>query len=129
MRNYVQGRGIRPAIHRFDANAKILGRGLAIFDKHIEIAVLSKMPVSRSSNSNPRPPRFLFSSNSHSYGYVRLRILVEVLHVRMRWSAVEIEVVFLRVFAMIAFAGVKPKIRSFRIGSLPFQRARLNTSS
>jgi hypothetical protein len=39
MRNDVQRRGIRSPVHRFDAHTNVFGVRLAIFDKHIEIAV------------------------------------------------------------------------------------------
>jgi len=38
-----------------------------------------------------------------------LRILVQILHVGMRGSAVEVEVIFLYILAMIAFVAGKPK--------------------
>src|SRR5215813_5736975 len=52
---------------------------------------------------------------------MRLWILVEVLHIGMGWSTVEIKVVVLHVFAMIAFTGRQAKSAFFqnRIFSIP----------
>ena len=45
-----------------------------------------------------------------------MRILVQVLHVRVRGGAVEVEIVFLNVLAMIAFAICQAKQTFFQDG-------------
>ena len=42
-------------------------------------------------------------------GERRLRVLVEILHVGMRWRAVEVEVIFFDVFAVVALAVGEPE--------------------
>ena len=64
----------------------------------------SKTPVSSSSYSSSLRLRSALVATRSSYGIGRLRVLVEVLHVRVRRRAVEVEVVLLDVLAVIPLA-------------------------
>ena len=64
----------------------------------------SKTPVSSSSNSGSLPFRACDSPHKLAVRESSLRILVQKLHIRVRRRGVEIEVVLLYIFAMIAFA-------------------------
>ena len=86
------------------------GDCLGIFDEHIEVAIVVE---------DAGVEQFIFelvsgrvagsSSTRSSYGKARLRILVEILHVGVGRRAVEVEVVFLHVLAVIAFAVGQPE--------------------
>src|SRR5262245_34520796 len=87
-----------------DLNQDVLRRLLGVFHKDIEVTV-------RIENSGVDQFVFGFLSASSSIGFDqfvigigRLRVLVEILHVGVRRRAIEIEVIFLHVLAVIAFA-------------------------
>ena len=103
-RQYVQLGRFRAAVIDADLDQDVFRRFLGIFDEHVEIAVLIE---------HSRIEQFVFELIA-SAATVRLdkiavresslRVLVEVLHVRMGRSAVEVKVVFLDILAVIAFA-------------------------
>src|SRR5271169_1771376 len=109
MRKDVQGSGIRSAVDGLNAHAKILCRRLAVFDKYVEIAVLVENPGVQKFELKSSPSALPVFLQQPLVWVPRLRVFVEVLHVGMGRSAVEVEVVFLGVFAMIAFAGRQTK--------------------
>ena len=87
-----------------DLDQNVFRRFLGIFHEHVEIAILVE-------DAGVEQFVLEFGAAAAAAGVdeirVRkrsLRILVEVLHVRMRRRAVEVEVVFLDVLAVIAFA-------------------------
>ena len=120
-------RSFGPAIERLDPDADVFGRGLRIFDEDIEVPIVIKHSGVEQFvfQATSRAPSILL--NQIPIRKLALRILVEVLHVAVRRSVVEIEVIFFDVLAVIAFDGTRPNARSFRIGSRPFQNARANT--
>ena len=65
--------------------------------------------MSSSSYSTPAGSGSRFVSDQIVVGIGRLRILVEILHVGMRRRAVEVEVVFLHVLAVVALAVGQPE--------------------
>ena len=82
------------------------GAGFGIFDEHIEVAIVIEDAGVHQFILRSSLPLRLFSSTSSRVGKFRLRILVEILHVGVRGRAVEVEVILLDVFAVIAlFAG------------------------
>src|ERR1700761_155678 len=102
----------RSAITHADLDQDVLWRLLGILDKNVKIAILVK---------TSRVQEFIFHVttvapsvrlNQIDVGKRRLRILVQVLHVRVRRGAVEVEVVFFKVFAMVALA-VRQTERTF----------------
>src|SRR5271163_1580354 len=100
----MQERGLGASIADADFNQQIVGRRLRVFNKNIEIAIVVE-------NAGVQQLVFLFIARALAIGLdevvVRigaLRVLVEILHVGVCGSAVEVEVVLLYVLAMITFA-------------------------
>ena len=93
-----------PAITHADLDQDVLRRLLGIFHKNIEVAIFvedARIQQLIFHVATIAPPVGL---DQIAVGKRRLRILVQVLHVRVRRRAVEIEVVFLDVFAVVALA-------------------------
>ena len=109
------------AVVNADLNQDVVRRLFGILHEHIEIAILVKHAgidqFVLELVAAPPPARF----HKIRVRKCRLRILVEVLHVRVRRRAVEIEVVLLDVFAMIALAVREPEqaLLENRILSVP----------
>ena len=87
-----------------DLDQDVRRRGLRIFDEHIEIPVVIEYPgidqfIFRIVAA--APPVGL---DQIAIRIRRLWILIQILHVRMGWSAIEVVIVFLHILAMIAFA-------------------------
>jgi hypothetical protein len=92
-----------------DLNQQVFRRFLRIFDEHVEVPIVVE---------NPRVEQLILrlcaaaaAARIDQIG-VRvgsLRILVQVLHVRVRRRAVEVEVILLDVFAVVAFAVREPE--------------------
>ena len=112
-----------------DLDEDVLRRFLGVLDEHVEVAVLVEDPgidqLVLELVLSPAPVRV---STRSAYGNADCGILVQVLHVRVRRRAIQVEVVLLDVLAVIALALVSPKSRSLRIGSEPFQSARAKQS-
>src|SRR5205814_2013479 len=95
-------RRLRTAIGRADPYADILRPVLGVLDKYIEVAVafeyagVEQLDLRLASRAPPALNQLIVREG-------RLRILVQTLHVRMRRSRIEVEVVFLYIFAMIPF--------------------------
>ena len=87
----------------------VLGRFLRILDEHVEVAVLVEDPgidqLILELASAPAPVPF------HEVGIRerRLGILVQILHIRVRRRAIQVEVVLLDVLAVIALAVGEPE--------------------
>ncbi len=103
-RQHVQRRRIGAAVGDADLHQQVVRRGLSVFDEDVEVAaavehagvqqfVLGLMPAARA-----------VGAHDVVVGIGRLRVLVQVLHVRVRGRAVEVEVVLLDVLAVVAFA-------------------------
>jgi hypothetical protein len=78
--------------------------GFGVFDKHIEVATLleGRAQGVDQLEFGRVPPASPILFDQKTIGKFDLRILVQHLHVRMRRRAVEVKVVFLDVFAVIA---------------------------
>ena len=85
------------------------GAALAYSTKTSKYRLSSNTPVSSSSYSSSCLPRLRLVATRSSYGIGRLRVLVQVLHVRVRRRAVEVEVVLLDVLAVVALAVGQPE--------------------
>ena len=103
-RQNVQFGLLRAAIVDADLDQNVFRRLFGILDEHVEVAILIEYA---------RVEQFVFEFiasaaaarlDKIAIGECRLRILVEVLHVRMGRRAVEIEVIFLDVLAVVALA-------------------------
>src|ERR1700734_1001669 len=100
----MQERWLGASIAYADFDQQVVGRLLRVFDKNVEVAVVVE-------NAGVQQLVFLFVARALAVGIdevgVRIgamRVLVEVLHVRVGGSAIEVEVVLLYVLAMITFA-------------------------
>ena len=100
----VHGGRLRPAVPDADPDEDVLRRRLRVFDEHVEVPVVVE---------DAGVDQLEFGLVARAVGVrghelvVRirpLRVLVEVLHVRVGRSAVEVEVVLLHVFAVVALA-------------------------
>ena len=104
-RQHVNRGAFRPAIDDFDADQNVAAIGFRVFDRHVEIAILVE---------DARIEQFVFEilisparilGNQVFVREARLGILVKHLHVAVRRRAVEVEIVFLDILAVIALAG------------------------
>src|SRR5262249_12529876 len=93
-----------PAVVDTDLDEDVLGRFLRILDENIEVAILIE-------DAGVEQLIFEFIAiaaaagiDEVAIGIGSLRILVEVLHVRMGWRAVEIKVVLFDVLPVVALA-------------------------
>jgi hypothetical protein len=124
-RQHVQHRGFRPAIAHGDLHQDVFGSCLGVLDEHVEVAIPGEDPgVQQLVFELVAPPRPV-GAHQVVVGIGALRVLVQVLEIRVRRRRVEVEVVFLDVLAVIAFAigeSEQPLLQD-RIGAVP-QRQR-----
>src|SRR5580704_16175739 len=110
-----------PAVENSDSNQDVLWCFLGVFDKHVEIAIIIE---------NARVDQLIFEvvasapaigTHQEVVGIRLLWIFVEVLHVRVRGRAVQVEVIFLDVLAVIPFVVRQSKKAFFedRIFAVP----------
>ena len=103
-RQDLQIRRFGAAIVNADLDQDVFASGLRILDKDVEVAVLvedarvEQLVLEFVAAADPA------RLNQIAVGIGCLRVLVEVLHVRVRGRAVEVEVVLLHILAVIAFA-------------------------
>ena len=98
----VQGLLLRAAVRGLDADADFLRGTLRVLDGHVEVAVLVKNPGVQKLELRffpPAPPVFFGQPVVREFG---LRILVEGLHVGVGGGIVNVEIIFLDVFAVVA---------------------------
>jgi len=117
----VQGGCFRSPIADADFNQDVLGIGFGVFDEDIEITVFVENSGIEQFIFQFVPAAIAVGGDQVLIGVSRLRILIEVLHVGVRGRAIQVKVIFLHVFAVIALLLLSPNNRSFRMGSLPFQ--------
>ena len=87
-----------------DLDQDVFGRLLGVFDEHVEVAILVEHAGVEQFVLELVAAAAAAGLDEVGVGEGRLRILVEVLHVRMGRRAVEVEVVFLDILAVIALA-------------------------
>src|SRR5229473_5644812 len=102
LRQDVQCGGFGPAIYRGDSNENVFDVGFGILDENVKIAASGKNTcvVQFKLRLTTAATLVLFQQ-----GFVRkfrLRIFVEHAHVAVRGCRVEVEIIFLNVFAVIA---------------------------
>ena len=102
-RKQPQTRRFRTAVRGRDLDENVFDIAFRVLDEHVEIAVLSE-----DSGIQQFVLRIVLAAAAILFdklrvGECRLRILVQILHVGMRGRAVEVEVIFLYVLAVIAF--------------------------
>src|SRR5271156_4971497 len=95
---------LRPAIGDADLDEEVLSRVLGIFHKNIEVAIFVEDSGIQEFIFHVATIPLSVLLNQIAVGESRLRILVQVLHVGVSGRAVEVEVVFLSVFAVVCLA-------------------------
>ncbi len=103
-RQQVQRRRVGTAVGHGDAHQQVLGRGLGVFDEDVEVAPVVEHAGVQQFVLGLVPAAAAIGLHQVVVGVGRLRVLVQVLHVRVRGRAVEVEVVLLDVFAVVALA-------------------------
>ena len=102
LREDVERSGFGPAIHSGDSNENVLDVGFGILDENIEIAVLGK-------DAGVEQFEFRLAAIAATVFFEQpcvrkfcLRIFVKHAHIAVRGSGIQIKVIFLHVFAVIA---------------------------
>src|SRR6266478_9540457 len=104
-----------------DLDQDVFGARLGVLDEHIEIAVFGEgTGVQQLILEISAIPAAVFFDD-FSVRKFKLGILVESLHVRVRGSRIEIEIILLHVLAMISFIARKAKEAFFEdwIAAIP----------
>src|SRR5215472_5226890 len=103
-RKHIERSLLGSAIENRDSSQDVFRSLLGIFHKHIEIAVVFKDASVYQLVLRVVPGSFSVGFYQVVVWECSLRIFVEIFHVGVRWRAVEIEVVLLDIFAVVAFA-------------------------
>src|SRR5437868_2534646 len=112
---------LRPAVANFYSDADVFRVGFCVFDKYVEITIFIK---------DSGIQQFILWASAATIPVLfdqlciwksGLRIFVEILHVGMRRSRIEIEVILLHVLAVICFARDKTiqTFLQYRIVTIP----------
>src|SRR5262249_51346566 len=96
--------GFRTAVVHRDAGQDILGGGLGVLDKYVEVTVVGEHTGVHQLVFKAVPAPTAVFLDQLCVGKLRLRVFVEELHVGVRRRRVKIEVVFLHILAVVAFA-------------------------
>ena len=115
----------RTAVADLDTDAEVLRPILRVLDKDVEIAVLIEDAGIEQLEFGTRAVAAAVLAHQPLVRVLRLRVLVQVLHVAVGRSAIDVEVVLLQVFAMVALGRDQPE-RAFlqdRVSTVP-QRQR-----
>src|SRR5580698_1883713 len=115
----VQRCGLRTTIKGFDADTKVLARGLRILDKNVEVAVLVEHACFQKLKLKSTAAPFSILIQKPLVGERSLWVFIEVLHVGVGGSAVDVEVVLLHILAVVALAGSEAEGALFQDGILP----------
>ena len=99
----------RPAIVHGDPDEHVFRALLGVFDEHVEVAVVVEDAGVEQLVLELLPRSSPVRLDQVPVGKLALRVLVEVLHVRVRRRAVEVEVVLLHVLAVVALAVGEPE--------------------
>ena len=101
-RQEVQFRRVRSPVGRGDPDQDVFRPGFGILDEDVEVSVVVEDAGVEEFILHLVPGATTVRLHQVGVGEGRLRVLVEVLHVRVGRRAVEVEVVFLDVLAVIA---------------------------
>src|SRR5687767_14725098 len=104
----------RPTVMNRDANEYIFRAFLRVLDKNIKIPVIVKYTRIQQLVFKLFPRAPPVGLDQVQIGILTLRVLVEVLHVRVRRRAVEIEVVLLDILAVVRLAVGEPEQALFQ---------------
>src|SRR5437762_5094202 len=103
-RQHMQRGPFRAAIEYGDSNQNALWRFLRILHKHVEIAVFIEDSRIKQLILELLARTMPVCLHQVPIRELRLRVFVEILHIGMSRCAIEIEVVFLHILAVISFA-------------------------
>ena len=115
-RQYINFGRLRPAVTHADLDEEVFWRLLGIFHEDVEVAVFVEDSCVQEFVLHVVTGAPLVRLDQIAVGIFRLRILVQVLHVRVRRRAVEIEVIFFDVFAVVGLAVRQPEHTFFEDG-------------
>src|SRR5271166_6095004 len=104
----------RSAIRYRNFDENVLGAGLRVFHKYIEISIVVECACIEQFELCLILAALPVLLDQLAVGKRCLGILVEVLHVGMRWRRVEIEVVLLHILAVITFISCQAKKSLFQ---------------
>ena len=100
----MEGGRLRPAIAHADLDKHVLGTLLRILHEHVKVAVVVEDACVQKLVFEVASVALPASSQQIIVGKSGLGILVQILHVGMRWRAVQIEVILFDVLTVVAFA-------------------------
>ena len=112
----MQGRCFGPAIRCRNANANIFDVGLGVLNKDIEVAVLLEDPGIQQLVFGIKLAAPAALGDQRRIGILALGILVQILHVGVRRSVVEVEIALLDVFAVVALVAAHAEEPFFEDG-------------
>src|SRR4051812_40582940 len=99
----------RPTVENRNLYQNVFDISLGILDLHIKVAVLLEYSSIQQLIFWLMFIHAAILRNQHVVRKRRMRILVQILHIRMGWRAVEIEEILLFIFAVITFVAVESK--------------------
>ena len=115
-RQHLQRGRVRPAVCGRDPDGDLLGRRLGVFDQDVKPAVFGKHARVEEFVLRPLPlPQPIFG-HQLIVGKGTLRVAVPQAHQRVRGGVVNVEVVFLDVFAMVALERGKAEEPFLEVG-------------
>jgi hypothetical protein len=115
----VQRRGLRPAVDGGDARQDVVRPGLGVLDEHVEVAVLGEDAGIHQLVFHVQLAALPVDPHQLLVGEGPLRILVEHAHVGVGGRAVQVVVVLLDVFAVVALRSGQAEEPLFEDGVLP----------
>src|SRR6266403_1713566 len=98
-----------PAIVHGDTDEHVFRALLGVFDKNVKVAVVVKYAGVEQLVLELFPRAPPVGLDKVPVGILTLRVFIEVLHVGVRWRALEVEVVLLDVLAMVRLAVGEPE--------------------
>src|SRR5215470_5930367 len=100
---------LRPTIVRSNSNENVFVFRLCVFNKNVEVAILVEDSCIEEFELGLRAATALVFIHKPAVRKFGLRIFVQRFHVAMSRRGIEVEVILLYVFAVIAFVACKPK--------------------
>ena len=96
-------RVVRPAIANFNSNTEIFWTFFRVLDEDVEVAIFIKGTGIEQLELRSATLSTCVLSNQPLVRVLGLRVLVQVLHVAMSRSTVDVEVVLLEIFTVVTF--------------------------
>src|SRR6266487_3198782 len=125
----VQVSRLRSAVESSDADENIIGTSFGIFDKNIEVAILTKDACIEQLIFGHALAALTIGFNQISVRKCALRIFIQHLHIRMGWRGIKIKIVFFHILAMIALRASQAKETFFENSILPIPERKRETQT